>query len=145
MGKPFQSFFYKNTVFSLKIHYISNCCNSSQFYKIFQFSLRDPAGFIESCHKLQCNYSTAESFFRVSAVRLLWIYNNICRRKNQLTAVFRFFIWNLMMVCYDHCHSFFFCHRNFIICCNSIVTGNDHINSICKCLLDQMLVNPVSI
>ena len=145
VGKSFQPFFYENTVFSLKIHDISYCGNGPQFQKVLQLFFRNTAGFIESCHKLQGNHCPAESFFRIVTIRLFWIYNGVGRRKDQLSSIFRFFIGNLMMIGYDHCHSFFLCHRNFIVCCNPVITGNNYINPVIHCSFNQVLMDSISI
>ena len=50
-----------------------------------------------------------------------------------------------MMIGYDHCYSFFLCHRNLIVRRNSVITGNNYVNPIVHCSFDQVLVDPISV
>ena len=50
-----------------------------------------------------------------------------------------------MMVCDKNCHSKTFSVRDLAYRCNSIITGNDRINSRLICLLNQMIVDSVTI
>ena len=45
-----------------------------------------------------------------------------------------------MMVCYDDRHTKRFSILNFFRCRNSVIAGNDRINSIFMCPVDQMLI-----
>ena len=128
--KPSQPFLYNNAVFPLKIHHISHSCHRCRFGKFQDLISVNSICLIKSPDQFPCNHGSTDIFVWIWTARLFRIDHCICFRNNPFPPFIRVSIRDFMMIRYNHCHTLFLCLLNFRRRCNSVVTGNDRIDSV---------------
>ena len=140
-----QTLFYKNTVLSDQIHNISDCRNCHILHQIIHifdiFSTRAE----QRLDQFICNSCSTQFFEWICTCLLFWINHCISGRQNISFFTFYLLIRNLMMICHYDRHPKTLSIRNLFSCRNSIITGDDCINIIVKCTINQISVQAISI
>ena len=145
----FQTVFHNNTVFIQKLHHITYGCKSCKGKKLFQklpFLLFFLSRLLKQClNQLIGNHRAADLFKGVTAVRLLGINNHISRRQQEVLSFLCLFKGNLVMIRHHHRHLHALCKCNGRSCGNSVVAGEHSIDSVPPRVLDQTVIQPVSV
>jgi len=143
--KHLQSFFDKDPVLILQIHHVTDRCDCNIFNQIIQISGIFPHAFPQRLHQFICNRRATESLERIYTVLLLRIDHCIRWWKSVYLFSVYFIERDLMMIRYDDRHAQFFAICNLICCCDSIITGNDRIDSGIVSPVDQMPIQTISV
>ena len=151
---------HNDPVFILELHYIADCGKRCKFHKHIQtilershalrncltFRLKAVKGMLplqrlpHRLHELICHDCAAYSIKRICILHPLGIHYGQGLRENFLLNSVLRFKGHLMMICYDHLHPQGFCIIDLAFGRDSVITGQDQLNSILRCVLDQMLV-----
>ena len=144
--QPLQAIFHQNPVLPCQVHDISHCGHCRKFRQIQKLLPGNSFLPVERFRQTPGHSRAAQLFKGIPAVRLLGIYDHIRWRKNHRPASIRFLlIGNVMVVGNDHRHTQLFCKGNLLCRRDSIVAGDDRIDSRLLRIPYQVLVDTVSV
>ena len=96
-------------------------------------------------HELQCNHRSADPFEGITAIRLLRINHRRCRRQDIRSPVRVILVGHLMMIRNHHRQPQAVRQIHLPISRNPVITCQDRVHTVLMCLLDQMIVQSVSV
>ena len=140
-----QPLLHQNPVFPLQVHHIPHSCYGRQNHQFLQFFSWNPTPFIESRHQFIGHRRPAQFFKRITAVLLLGIHHSICRGNHRYPLIPFCLIGNIVMVGDNHSHSQLFGKPYLLSGGNTVITGDQKINSILSSLLHNMGIQPVTV
>ena len=148
IASPFQHLkplFYKNTVLTHQVHHIPDRSNRHIFHQIIYIVHIPLHHLIKSLHQLISYRSAAEPFERIFTVRPVRINYRIRLGHQIFTLSPCIQIGHLVMIRHDYRKSHLLSISNLIHSCDSIITGNNRIDSVIQGPVDQHPVQSVPI
>ena len=133
--------FYKNPVFSLQIHHITDRRNGDKFQKAEAVLLWKTCFRLHRLDQFPCDGRTAEARKRIGTVFLFRIDNRVRRRQD--VAAFSVFILlkrNLVVVRHDNRHAELFCQTDLTARRDAVVAGDDRVPPLIRGKLHKMLI-----
>ena len=141
-----QSIFYQNPVFPGQIHDVADGGHCRKLGQSQEFFPGNPRPLIEYLYQPPGHRRSAELLIGIRTVCLLRIHDHVRRRQNRgATSVRLLPVGDLVVVGDDNGHAKFFCIGDFFGCGDTVVAGDNGVNSRLLRLLYQVLIDAVAV
>ena len=146
VGNPLKPLLHHDPVLILELHHISHRSHSRQLHHFQPLLPGYPRPLIKNLDQLVGHHGPADLGKWVGAVPPLRVYQGVCGRQQiLLRAILQGPGLNIMMVCHHHRHPKLLCQSDLGNGGNTIVAGENRIDSLRRGNADNGFIDPVSV